>query len=148
MTGRVEIVGRLSGRRSRSDGETLEILAEAFQHAARAIIAAVVAEKPPAHLLIGGDALDQWRARLDSWRQEIDASETVTRGTDLLEARANIHASRSPGLISDEGSPDQWNTSSDYLRRNRAHRDTWLCRSCRVAMAKDMTCDFRRSLSR
>ena len=40
MTGRVEMVGCLSGRRSRSDGETLEILAEAFRHAARAIIAA------------------------------------------------------------------------------------------------------------
>ena len=53
---------------------------------ARAIIAALEAERPPVHLLIGGDALDQWRVRLDTWRQEIDAWEAVTRGTDLASA--------------------------------------------------------------
>ena len=51
---------------------------------ARAIIAAVEAERPPVHLLIGGDALDQWRMRLEAWRQETDAWEAVTRGTDFL----------------------------------------------------------------
>jgi NAD(P)-dependent dehydrogenase (short-subunit alcohol dehydrogenase family) len=53
---------------------------------ARAIIAAVEADKPPVHLLIGGDALDQWRTRLDSWRQEVDDWETVTCGTDFQDA--------------------------------------------------------------
>jgi NAD(P)-dependent dehydrogenase (short-subunit alcohol dehydrogenase family) len=50
---------------------------------ARAIIAAVEAEKPPVHLLIGGGALDQWQARLDAWQHEISEWETVTRGTDF-----------------------------------------------------------------
>ena len=52
----------------------------------RAIIAAVEAERPPVHLLIGGDALYQWRRRLEAWRQETDAGETVTRGTDFAPA--------------------------------------------------------------
>ena len=51
---------------------------------ARAIIAAVEAEHPPVHLLIGGDALDQFRAKLDAMRQETDAWEAVTRGTDFV----------------------------------------------------------------
>ena len=50
---------------------------------ARAIIAAVEAERPPVHLLIGGDALDQFRAKLDDLRRETDAWEDVTRGTDF-----------------------------------------------------------------
>ena len=36
----------------------------------RAIIAAVQAERPPVHLLIGGDALDQLRGKLDEMRRE------------------------------------------------------------------------------
>ena len=55
---------------------------------AQAIIAAIAAEKPPVHLLIGGDALDQLRAKLDGMRQETDAWEAVTRGTDLAETDA------------------------------------------------------------
>ncbi|MCQ8780864.1 oxidoreductase [Mangrovibrevibacter kandeliae] len=50
---------------------------------ARAIIMAVEAERPPVHLLIGGDALDQLRAKLDAMRSETDAWEAVTRGTDF-----------------------------------------------------------------
>lgn len=50
---------------------------------ARAIIAAVKAEKPPVHLLIGGDALDQVRTKLDDMRRETDAWEGVTRSTDF-----------------------------------------------------------------
>jgi len=50
---------------------------------ARAIIAAIEAEKPPVHLLIGGDALDQLRTKLDEMRRETDAWEAVTRGTDI-----------------------------------------------------------------
>ena len=50
---------------------------------ARAIIAAVEAEKPPVHMLIGGDALDQLRAKLGDLSRELDAWEGVTRGTDI-----------------------------------------------------------------
>ena len=50
---------------------------------ARAIIAAVEAERPPVHLLIGGDALDQLRGKLDGLRRETDAWEQVTRSTDF-----------------------------------------------------------------
>lgn len=39
----------------------------------------VVLIEPPVHLLIGGDALDQFRVRLDG----TDAWENVTRSTDL-----------------------------------------------------------------
>jgi NAD(P)-dependent dehydrogenase (short-subunit alcohol dehydrogenase family) len=50
---------------------------------ARAIIRALEAEEPPVHLLIGGDALDQLRARLDRMRRETDAWAAVTRSTDF-----------------------------------------------------------------
>ena len=53
---------------------------------ALAIIAAVEAEKPPVHLLIGSDALDQLRGKLDAMRAETDAWEETTRGTDLSTA--------------------------------------------------------------
>jgi NAD(P)-dependent dehydrogenase (short-subunit alcohol dehydrogenase family) len=51
---------------------------------AEAILKAVTAEKPPVHLLIGSDALDQLRAKLEAMRRETDAWEAVTRGTDLV----------------------------------------------------------------
>jgi NAD(P)-dependent dehydrogenase (short-subunit alcohol dehydrogenase family) len=50
---------------------------------ARVIIAAIEAAQPPVHLLIGGDALDQLRAKLDGLRGETDAWEEVTRSTDF-----------------------------------------------------------------
>ncbi|HUN97377.1 MAG TPA: oxidoreductase [Bradyrhizobium sp.] len=50
---------------------------------ARAIITAVEAERPPVHLLIGGDALDQLRGKLDEMRLETDAWEEITRSTDF-----------------------------------------------------------------
>jgi NAD(P)-dependent dehydrogenase (short-subunit alcohol dehydrogenase family) len=53
---------------------------------AQAIIKAVEAEKPPVHLLIGGDALDQLRQKLLDMRSETDAWEETTRGTDLADA--------------------------------------------------------------
>lgn len=52
---------------------------------AEAIIKAVAAEDPPVHLLIGGDALDQLRKKLDEIRAETDAWEEVTRSTDFRE---------------------------------------------------------------
>jgi NAD(P)-dependent dehydrogenase (short-subunit alcohol dehydrogenase family) len=50
---------------------------------ARAIISAVETERPPVHLLIGSDALDLLRTKLDEMRRETDAWEKVTRGTDI-----------------------------------------------------------------
>lgn len=50
---------------------------------ARAIITAIEAAQPPVHLLIGGDALDQVRTKLDNTRREADAWEEVTRSTNL-----------------------------------------------------------------
>jgi len=55
---------------------------------ALAIVTAVEAAKPPLHLLIGGDALDQLRAKLDAMRSETDIWENVTRGTDFQEVTA------------------------------------------------------------
>ncbi|MBB3934140.1 oxidoreductase [Aureimonas phyllosphaerae] len=56
---------------------------------ARAIIRAVEAERPPVHLLIGGDALDQLRQKLDAMRAETDAWEEVTRSTDFMAERSS-----------------------------------------------------------
>lgn len=50
---------------------------------AQAIITAVESEAPPVHLLIGSDAIDQLRGKLDAMRAETDAWEELTRGTDL-----------------------------------------------------------------
>ncbi len=52
---------------------------------ATAIIKAVEAERPPVHLLIGSDALDQLRKKLDEMRAETDAWEQVSRSTDFQE---------------------------------------------------------------
>ncbi|WP_235399227.1 oxidoreductase [Sphingomonas sp. SRS2] len=53
---------------------------------AKAIIAAVEANEPPVHLLIGGDALDLFREKLDAMKAETDAWETLTRSTDFTSA--------------------------------------------------------------
>ncbi len=50
---------------------------------ARAIIAAIESERPPLHLLIGSDALNQLRNRLEALGQEAGDWEGVTRSTDL-----------------------------------------------------------------
>lgn len=49
---------------------------------AQAIINAVESDKPPVHLVIGGDALDQIRQKLTSLESEFKDWEEVTRGTD------------------------------------------------------------------
>ena len=59
------------------------------QKGAAAIIAAVTADKPPVHLLIGSDAIDQLRSKLDAMRAETDAWESVTRGTDFRQEVAS-----------------------------------------------------------
>ena len=50
---------------------------------ARAIIKAIEADKPPLHLVIGGDALDQIRTKLAELGHELDDWEEVTRSTDF-----------------------------------------------------------------
>ncbi len=50
--------------------------------AARVIVALAEHPSPPAHLLLGSDALSLVRAKLDALRTGIDAWEEVTRSTD------------------------------------------------------------------
>lgn len=50
--------------------------------AALAILALVDSEKPPAHLLLGSDALALVREKLRDYAAQIDAWESVTRSTD------------------------------------------------------------------
>lgn len=50
--------------------------------AARAMLATVLVDQPPAHLLLGSDALGLARAKLLALSDEIAAWETVTCSTD------------------------------------------------------------------
>ena len=50
--------------------------------AARAILAAMAADPPPAHLLLGSDALALVRGKLAAFEQEISAWESLTTSTD------------------------------------------------------------------
>ncbi|WP_367353357.1 oxidoreductase [Achromobacter animicus] len=50
--------------------------------AARAMLAAIDADHPPAHLLLGSDALGLVRGKLASLQEELTAWETVTKSTD------------------------------------------------------------------
>jgi NAD(P)-dependent dehydrogenase (short-subunit alcohol dehydrogenase family) len=50
--------------------------------AARAMLAVIAEERPPAHLLLGSDALNLVRAKLSALDDEIRAWETVTVSTD------------------------------------------------------------------
>ena len=52
------------------------------QKAAKAILQLIGSEKPPAHLLLGSDALALVRAKLAELSAEMDAWEAVTRSTD------------------------------------------------------------------
>ncbi|GFZ97536.1 oxidoreductase [Dyella caseinilytica] len=50
--------------------------------AARAMLALMTSETPPAHLLLGSDALHLVRTKLSALAKDINAWETVTRSTD------------------------------------------------------------------
>jgi NAD(P)-dependent dehydrogenase (short-subunit alcohol dehydrogenase family) len=50
--------------------------------AARAMLAAIAADHPPAHLLLGSDALGLVRDKLSALKDEIDAWEAITVSTD------------------------------------------------------------------
>lgn len=49
----------------------------------QAIIAAVESDRPPLHLVLGGDALDLIRAKLEDLRRDLDTWEHLTRSTDF-----------------------------------------------------------------
>jgi NAD(P)-dependent dehydrogenase (short-subunit alcohol dehydrogenase family) len=55
------------------------------QRAVEAMVAAVSAEHPPRHLLLGKIALKRFRARLEQWNTELDAWESTTVGADYPE---------------------------------------------------------------
>jgi NAD(P)-dependent dehydrogenase (short-subunit alcohol dehydrogenase family) len=50
--------------------------------AARAMLAVIASDTPPAHLLLGSDALELVRGKLATLAADIDTWETVTRSTD------------------------------------------------------------------
>jgi NAD(P)-dependent dehydrogenase (short-subunit alcohol dehydrogenase family) len=50
------------------------------QRAVEAIVAAVSAEHPPRHLLLGKAALKRFRARLEQWNKDLEAWEETTSG--------------------------------------------------------------------
>ena len=52
------------------------------QKAARAMLTLIASPNPPAHLLLGSDALQLVRQKIASWSQEIDQWEALTRSTD------------------------------------------------------------------
>jgi NAD(P)-dependent dehydrogenase (short-subunit alcohol dehydrogenase family) len=49
----------------------------------KAIISALEADKPPLHLVLGGDALDLIRSKLDDLGRELDTWEELTRSTSF-----------------------------------------------------------------
>lgn len=51
--------------------------------AARAMLTLIACERPPAHLLLGSDALTLVREKLASYAAELDAWEALTRSTDF-----------------------------------------------------------------
>ena len=56
------------------------------QKAVEAMVAAVSAERPPLHLILGEIALKRFRGKLELWEKEIAAWESVTLGADFAEA--------------------------------------------------------------
>jgi len=50
--------------------------------AARALLAVIASDAPPAHLLLGSDALELVRNKLSALAEEFNAWETLTRSTD------------------------------------------------------------------
>jgi len=58
------------------------------ERAAAAIIDAVEAERPPAHLLLGELALTRFRNRLEQWKRDLEDWELTTVGADFPEPGA------------------------------------------------------------
>jgi NAD(P)-dependent dehydrogenase (short-subunit alcohol dehydrogenase family) len=55
--------------------------------AVHAIMDVVESAKPPLHLILGAIALKRFRGKLDQWREEIAAYESVTLGADFPEGQ-------------------------------------------------------------
>ena len=79
-----ENVGRITAAFDANDGKQLGDP----DRGAQAIMAAVDADNPPLHLLLGSDALRRAREKLDAVIEEIDRWEDVTRSTDYPAAAA------------------------------------------------------------
>jgi NAD(P)-dependent dehydrogenase (short-subunit alcohol dehydrogenase family) len=74
-----ENIGRITAAFDANDGKQIGDP----ERGARAIIAAVKADAPPVHLLLGSDALRRAREKLDAVIEEIDRWEDLTRSTDF-----------------------------------------------------------------
>jgi NAD(P)-dependent dehydrogenase (short-subunit alcohol dehydrogenase family) len=79
-----ENIGRITAAFDANDGKQIGDP----DRGAQAIMAAVNADNPPLHLLLGSDALRRAREKLDAVIEEIDRWEDVTRSTDYPAAAA------------------------------------------------------------
>jgi NAD(P)-dependent dehydrogenase (short-subunit alcohol dehydrogenase family) len=79
-----ENIGRITAAFDANDGRQIGDPTRGAQ----AILAAVKAENPPIHLLLGSDALRRAREKLDAVIEEIDRWEDLTRSTDFPAAAA------------------------------------------------------------
>jgi NAD(P)-dependent dehydrogenase (short-subunit alcohol dehydrogenase family) len=77
-------IGRITAAFDANDGKQIGDP----DRGAQAIIAAVKADNPPLHLLLGSDALRRAREKLDAVIEEIDRWEDLTRSTDFPAAAA------------------------------------------------------------
>jgi NAD(P)-dependent dehydrogenase (short-subunit alcohol dehydrogenase family) len=77
-------IGRITAAFDANDGKQIGDP----ERGAQAIIAAVKADNPPLHLLLGSDALRRAREKLDAVIEEIDRWEDLTRSTDFPAAAA------------------------------------------------------------
>ena len=72
-------VGRILARFDANDGKQIGDP----ERGAQAILAAVKADNPPLHLLLGSDALRRAREKLDAVIEEMDRWEDLTLSTDF-----------------------------------------------------------------
>jgi NAD(P)-dependent dehydrogenase (short-subunit alcohol dehydrogenase family) len=79
-----ENIGRITAAFDANDGKQIGDP----DRGAQAIIAAIKADTPPLHLLLGSDALRRAREKLDAVIEEIDRWEDLTRSTDFPAAAA------------------------------------------------------------
>ena len=83
-TAYAENIGRITAAFDANDGKQIGDP----ERGAQAIIAAVKADQPPLHLLLGSDALRRAREKLDAVIEEMDRWEDLTRSTDYPAAAA------------------------------------------------------------
>jgi NAD(P)-dependent dehydrogenase (short-subunit alcohol dehydrogenase family) len=79
-----ENIGRITTAFDANDGKQIGDP----DRGAQAIMAAVNADNPPLHLLLGSDALRRAREKIDAVIEEIDRWEDITRSTDYPAAAA------------------------------------------------------------